>query len=156
MTDVSMQKSVRDFCFSFLLSIIIFGSPSLAAAETIAIIGTGDVARALGPEFASLGHTVVYGSRDPSRPKVAELVAAPGDGTPATTPADAVVSAEIVVLAVPGMAVTDVTLGLGDLRGKVIIDPTNPLGRDDDGFFAHQVETSNAEIIDTSVIGNTG
>jgi len=37
---------------------------SLALADTITIIGTGDVAKALGPEFAAQGHTIVYGSRE--------------------------------------------------------------------------------------------
>ena len=36
-----------------------------ATAETIAIIGTGNVASALGPGFAAHGHTIVYGSRKP-------------------------------------------------------------------------------------------
>jgi len=34
-----------------------------AFADTIAVIGTGNVAGALGPEFAAQGHTIVYGSR---------------------------------------------------------------------------------------------
>ncbi len=147
MTGFFKQKSVRVVFYSFLVSIVAFAGASIASAETIAIIGTGNVAKALGPEFASLGHTVVYGSRDPSRPKVAELVASTGEGASATTPSDAAGSAGIVVLAVPGMAVTSVTLGLGNLSGKIIIDPTNPLGRGADGLFEHQVETSNAEII---------
>ena len=42
--------------------------------------------------------------------------------------------------------VEDITLGLGNLAGKIIIDPTNPLGRGDAGF-THMVDTSNAEII---------
>jgi lactate dehydrogenase-like 2-hydroxyacid dehydrogenase len=33
-------------------------------ADTIAIIGTGNVGNALGVRFAELGHRVVYGSRD--------------------------------------------------------------------------------------------
>ena len=35
------------------------------SADTVAIIGTGKVASALGPEFAAQGHTIVYGSRTP-------------------------------------------------------------------------------------------
>jgi len=42
-------------------------APMPLYADTIAVIGTGDVAGALGPEFAGQGHTIVYGSRDPSR-----------------------------------------------------------------------------------------
>ena len=36
---------------------------STAFAAKIAVIGTGNVGSALGPEFAALGHTIVYGSR---------------------------------------------------------------------------------------------
>jgi len=49
-----------------------------ASAETIAIIGTGDVAGALGPAFAEQGHRIVYGSRNPHRESVRELVARSG------------------------------------------------------------------------------
>lgn len=115
-------------------------------ADTIAIIGTGEVARALGPEFAQQGHTVVYGSREPDRAAVRALVEDTGGRASATTPAESVTAADIVVLAVPGLLVRDITAGLGDLKGKIIIDPTNPLERKD-GQLVHGVDTSNAEII---------
>ena len=54
--------------------------------------------------------------------------------------------ADIVVLAVPGLLVEEITLGLGDLSGKIIIDPTNPLKRNLQRL-EHAVDTSNAEII---------
>ena len=115
-------------------------------ADTIAVIGTGDVARALGPEFAAQGHTIVYGSRNPDSDKAHDLVAETGPEASVTTPAESVVGADIVVLAVPGMLVGEITESLGDLSGKIIIDPTNPLQRD--GLrLTHGVETSNAEII---------
>jgi len=115
-------------------------------AETIAIIGTGDVAAALGPEFAALGHTVVYGSRKPDRGSVRKLVEKTGDNASATTQAEAAAAADIVVLAVPGLLVEEITKSLGDLSGKIIIDPTNPLKRDM-LTFRHAVDTSNSEII---------
>ena len=117
-----------------------------ASADTIAIIGTGDVGKALGTEFAQQGHTIVYGSREPERRKVSDLVEETGAGASATTPAEAVVDADIVVLAVPGLLVEEITLSLGDLSGKIIIDPTNPLERKLNRL-EHAVDTSNAEII---------
>jgi len=135
-----------------LLAASLFWVP-LASAETIAVVGTGDVARALGPEFAALGHKVIYGSRNPSQQKVIDLVTTTGHGATATTPAEAAGAASIIVLAVPGMVVQTVTEGLGDLSGKIIIDPTNPLGRDDNGFFIHRVSSSNAEIIQAAAPG---
>ncbi len=117
-----------------------------AIADSIAIIGTGNVARALGPEFAAQGHTIVYGSRNPDRESVRQLVAQTAGGASAALPAASVRNADIVVLAVPGMLVADITRRLGDLSGKIIIDPTNPLQRGPQGF-AHGVQTSNAELI---------
>ena len=119
---------------------------SVAVADTIAVIGTGDVAHALGIEFAAQGHTIVYGSRKPDRGSVQDLVAQTGHGATATTQAEAVIGADIVVLAVPGLLVEEITLSLGDLSGKIIIDPTNPLERSL-LTLKHAVDTSNAEII---------
>ncbi|MDH3611905.1 MAG: NAD(P)-binding domain-containing protein [Gammaproteobacteria bacterium] len=117
-----------------------------AQAETIAVIGTGSVGGALGPEFAAQGHTIVYGSRDPSRSDVAELVTRTVGGASATTQAEAVKDADIVVLAVPGLLVEEITKSLGDLSGKIIIDPTNPLKRSETGL-EFGVDTSNGQII---------
>ena len=138
---------VKETAIAILLLIVTVTVPALASGETIAVVGTGQVAGALGPEFAELGHTIVYGSRNPSRDDVTALVERTGHGASATTPADAASGADIIVLAVPGGAIEVVTKSLGDLSGKIIIDPTNPLRRNEDGFFEMSVETSNAELI---------
>ena len=119
-----------------------------AAAETIAVIGTGNVGGALGPEFAALGHTIVYGSREPGRDDVVALVERTGNGASATTPNEAVAGADMVVLAVPGAAAEEIALSLGDLSGKIILDPTNRVGRGGD-YPMHDVEGkgSNAALI---------
>jgi predicted dinucleotide-binding enzyme len=126
-----------------------------AVADTIAIIGTGNVAGALGPEFARQGHTIVYGSRDPSRPEVAELVSRTGPDASAAGQQEAVEGADIVVLAVPGTVAEQVTRGLGDLSGKIIIDPTNRVGRSDDGWLNYGIEGegSNAELVQQAAPG---
>jgi len=129
-----------------LLTMVSLAIANPAIAETIAVIGTANVAKALGTEFAAQGHTIIYGSRDPSRDSVADLVEQTGNGASATTQQEAVVGADIVVLAVPGVLVEEITKGLGDLSGKIIIDPTNPL-TGPMGALAHGVDTSNGEII---------
>ncbi|HWB80060.1 MAG TPA: NAD(P)-binding domain-containing protein [Nannocystaceae bacterium] len=43
------------------------------------------------------------------------------------TPADAARAADAIVLALPANVVVDVARGLGDLRGKIVIDANNPL-----------------------------
>ncbi len=132
---------------SVIITTLLLLCASVAHSETIAIIGTGSVAKALGPEFAGLGHTIVYGSREPRSEKAKSLVAATGNDSSAALPADAVVDAGIVVVAVPGLLVEEIVRGLGDLSGKIVIDPTNPLVGDWETELSLGVATSNAQII---------
>jgi len=117
----------------------------VANADRIAIIGTGDVGAALGPEFAALGHEIIYGSRDPERDSVQALVNKTGNNASAAMPTESVVNADIVVLAVPGRLAESITADLGDLSGKIIIDPTNNYIRD--GVPRLATDTSNGEAI---------
>jgi predicted dinucleotide-binding enzyme len=127
---------------------------SAALSDTIAVIGTGNVGAALGPEFAAQGHTIVYGSREPMRADVQELVGRTTGNASAKTPQEAVAGADIVVLAVPGTSAVEVTQGLGDLAGKIIIDPTNVVSREG-GRMSHGIEGkgSNAALIQAAAPG---
>ena len=138
--------------FAALMLLALLGSQ--ASAETIAMIGTGNVGAALGPEFAALGHTIVYGSREPARDDVVALVERTGNGARATTSREAVARADIVVLAVPGAAAEGIARGLGDLSGKIILDPTNRVGRGGD-YLTHDVpgKGSNAGLIQAAQPG---
>ncbi len=139
--------------YAVLLSVTgLLGSTPIYA-DTIAVIGTGDVAGALGPEFAAQGHTIVYGSRNPSRDDVRALVTRTGNAASATTPAESVAGADIVVMAVPGTVVEAVTRSLGDLSGKIIIDPTNAIDRSNNGYLELVYDTSAAEIIQGAAPG---
>ncbi len=139
------RKRITRFGFLAVVAMLL-GSPEVYA-DTIAVIGTGDVAGALGPEFAAQGHTIVYGSRNPARDEVRVLVERTGGGASATTPAESVTGADIVVMAVPGAVVEAVTGSLGDLSGKIIIDPTNAIDRHADGYLTLSYDTSSAEVI---------
>ena len=116
-----------------------------AQAETIAMIGTGNVGSALGQRFAELGHRIVYGSREPERDDVRALVARTGAGASAATPSVAARGADIVVLALPWEVVEAVTRDLGSLAGVVVIDPTNPRTTAADGLRDYAFAGSNAE-----------
>ena len=129
----------------FLVLSLFISAPLLA--DTIAIIGTGNVGMALGTEFAQQGHTIVYGSRSPLGLKALDLAKKTGGNASTAVPAEAVASADIIVLAVPGMVVENVVQGLGDLSGKLIIDATNPLVMDEPMHFTFGVESSNGEIV---------
>ena len=122
-----------------------FVVPAIVSAETIAVIGTGSVGSALGPRFAATGHTVVYGSRTPEREDVQALVAATSGDASATMPPQAAQAADIVLLAVPWSVAEDVLVSLGDLSGKIIIDPINPRAVDEQGWRDYPSHISNAE-----------
>jgi hypothetical protein len=126
---------------------------TVAHADTIALIGTGRVAGALGPRFAEQGHLIIYGSRDPARAEVQALVSETGGRASAMGQAEAAAQADIVVIAVPGAVAVDVVRGLGDLTGKIILDPTNITTNAEDGFRVHAVETSNAQLIQAAAPG---
>ena len=70
-----------------------------------------------------------------------------GAGASARTPAEAAANADIVVIAVPWDAVEAVVRSLGNLSGKIVLDPTNPRIVGDDGLRDWAVDSSNAEII---------
>jgi len=110
---------------SLLLAALILVAGT-AHAETVAVIGTGNVGMALGTEFGGLGHTVVYGSRTPEAEKTQELIGKTRNAS-AALPADAAAQADVVILATPGMVTEAIVKTLGDLSGKIIIDVTNPL-----------------------------
>lgn len=131
---------------NWFLSCTLLLACGVATADVIAVIGTGKVGSALGTEFAALGHTIVYGSRNPAAESVRALVETTGHGATAKSQAQAVEGADIVILAVPGMLAAEILQNLGDLAGKIIIDPTNPVKFTTDGIRLG-VDTSNGEII---------
>ncbi len=96
----------------------------------ITIIGTGNVAHALGARWATHGHTITVAGR--SMGTAQALAAKIAHGAVASPLAiEAVDGVEVVLLAVPWAAIDDVLLQLnaqdGALSGLTIIDPTNPV-----------------------------
>jgi len=87
--------------------------------RVIAIVGGGSVARALGESASQAGYTVQFGVRDP-----ASKTGLPG---PALSLDESTTNASIVLLAVPASAALAALTAAGDLRGKIVIDCTNPL-----------------------------
>ena len=136
-----------------LTATLVSAAGPAALAETIAVIGTGNVGMALGTEFAAQGNTIVYGSRSPDSEKTLALVEKTGTGASAALPGEAAAGADIVVLAVPGMVVEAVVRGLGELEGKIVIDATNPLVMTEDRQFEYGVATSNGEIVQAALPG---
>lgn len=93
--------------------------------EAIAILGTGNLGKALGKSWAKLGHPIIYGSRTPEDARVQTVVKDTGAQASVLRPAEAASKASCVVVALPWSAVADLVSTLGDLDGKVVIDPMN-------------------------------
>ncbi len=109
----------------------------------IAVIGAGNVGSTLGLAWAKRGHDVVFGVRDPRTAKVRGSPAA----RVATNP-EAAQAADAVVLATPWDATEAAVRSCGDLRGKIVVDCTNPLKPDVSGLALGHT-TSGAEQIAT-------
>jgi 8-hydroxy-5-deazaflavin:NADPH oxidoreductase len=107
----------------------------------IAIIGAGQVGRALGHGWRQTGHDVSFGVKDTSDPRYAEL--APHVGTNKEVAG----RSEVIVLATPWSAARAAIAEAGDLHGKVLLDCTNPLafGGTEGLHLALGFETSGAE-----------
>ena len=96
-------------------------------AMKIAIIGAGNVGRALGRSWAKAGQAVTYAVREPLAEKIQDLLAATGHGARASLAAPAVETADVVVLSTPWDAVPSALKSAGNLAGKILVDCTNPL-----------------------------
>lgn len=95
----------------------------------VGILGSGDVGRALGTGFVTLGHEVKIGSRNAGHPKaVAWAKGTNGKGS-ASTFAEAAAFGDVVMLATLGVATPEAIrlAGTSHFDGKVVIDATNPL-----------------------------
>ena len=139
-----------NYFFSIVLFLAIVTSPltvNAAEQQTVAIIGTGDMADSLGPKFAQLGYRVVYGSRTPDSEKALDLLELTGSGSAVYNQQEAASQGDFVLTAVPWPAMEKVAKSLGDLSGKVIIDISMPFSQAQDGYPQKLVATSSAEII---------
>jgi predicted dinucleotide-binding enzyme len=101
----------------------------------IAIIGAGNVGGALGLAWAQkAGHEIFFGVRDPKAEKTQTLLRAIAGKARAGTAAEAAASSDTIVLATPWPATEAAIRSMGSLKGKVILDSTNPLTRGPDGI----------------------
>jgi 8-hydroxy-5-deazaflavin:NADPH oxidoreductase len=92
----------------------------------IGILGSGDVAKALGGGFLKHGHKVMLGTRSPA--KLADWKAKNPTAQVAGF-ADAAGFGDLVVLAVKGAVAVDALRAAGEanLAGKPVMDATNPI-----------------------------
>jgi 8-hydroxy-5-deazaflavin:NADPH oxidoreductase len=121
--------------------------------SSISIIGTGNMARAIGALAVAGGNTVEILGRDQS--KAADLAKALG-GSATTGEWDAVPAGDIVIVAVLYASVVPVVAQYGDaLAGKVIVDISNPFNSVADGL-AHGEGTSIAQEVAKAAPASAG
>jgi len=115
----------------------------------VTVIGAGNMGAAFVKQLSRAGHQVTVTARNLDK---AQAVAQANPGAVAVAPAAAAATADAIVLATGyGDAVTALH-SLGDLRGKVVIDITNPLTADYMGLtLGHS--TSAAEEIAKAIPG---
>ncbi len=99
------------------------------AHTRVGVLGSGEVGRCLAAGFASRGHEVMIGSRDPAKPELREWLSGEGVGIERGTFAETAQYGDLLVLAVLGDAAEAAIADAGapNFSGKVVIDTMNPL-----------------------------
>lgn len=92
----------------------------------IAVIGTGNVGRAIARGLKGRRHSVVLGSRSITEPGLQAFAEECEAGL--ASPQQAAATADLVILALPWTAAESTVKALGQLAGKIVIDCMNPLG----------------------------
>src|SRR5690242_11052676 len=99
----------------------------MALSLNVAVIGAGNIGGTLGRAFARGGHKVTFGVRDPAAAGAATAVA--DSGADVAPVAQALVGAEVVVLALPGNVVDPfLRENAAALESLLIVDATNRIG----------------------------
>jgi hypothetical protein len=94
----------------------------------IAFVGYGQVGAPLADHLQRIGHEVTLAARDPTSDSVRKALAR-NASLRVAAPKDAVRDAEVVFLATPFQAnEAAVTAIANELRGKILVDCTNPVG----------------------------
>src|SRR4051812_7879880 len=119
---------------AFLFALAATAVPAFAQAKPmkIGVIGSGRIGTTIGGLWAKAGHEVMFSDRDPEQAKRAAEAAGAGGKT--GTVEQAVAFGEAVLIAVPYKALPELQQQVGaQLKGKVVVDPNNPVpGRDGD------------------------
>ena len=126
------------------------GTALAADKPKIGIIGSGKVGSALGRAWVGAGYEVLFSSRNLDNDK--KLAADIGAHAHAGTPQEAAAFAEVILVAVPYGALPDLGKSLGGtLKGKVVIDASNPFPQRD-GEIGNTARERGAGIVSAELL----
>jgi 8-hydroxy-5-deazaflavin:NADPH oxidoreductase len=94
----------------------------------VAIIGSGNIGSVLAKSLAKHNHTLVFGVRNTSDANAESLIKQFQNISVASI-VDAAEQSDVIIMAVPFTAVPDAAKALGNVKGKTIIETTNPFGK---------------------------
>lgn len=121
-----------------------------APKPKLGLIGSGNVGSNLGRTWANAGYEVMFSSTDIAADR--KLAAQVGKGARAGTPAEAAAFGEVLVFAVPYGAQPELGRTLGaSLRGKVVIDASNPFPQRD-GAIAEEANEKGAGMVSARLL----
>jgi len=105
---------------------------------TTAIIGVGNIGKSVARHLVDGGERVVLAARDESN--ATALANELGELASATSVEKAITEADVVVFAVWFDTLKDLIVQHADrLKGKVVVDPSNPIAQDTDGGFVRML-----------------
>jgi predicted dinucleotide-binding enzyme len=122
-----------------------FATPGATPKPRLGLIGSGNVGSNLGRAWANAGYEVMFSSREIDTDR--KLAAQVGKGARAGTPQEAAAFGDVLVFAVPYGALPELGRTLGTvLRGKVVIDASNPFPARD-GAIADEAREKGAGVV---------
>jgi len=95
----------------------------------IGIFGAGDVGGTLGKRWRQKGHEIMFGIRNLQSRNIQKLIQM-DENFKVGDIREAAAFGDVIVFAIPWTAVEETILSAGNLSGKILIDPTNPLTPD--------------------------
>ena len=140
----------RTFLMALTAAVIVPAARAQAKPMKIGIIGSGRIGSTFGGLWAKAGHEVMFSDRDAEQAKkAAESV---GAKARAGTVDQAVAFGDAVLIAVPYGALPAIAQQVGEkLKGKVVIDPNNPVPARD-GELGAQAKEKGAAVSTAAIL----
>src|SRR5579859_174451 len=139
----------RAFLFAMTAAAVV---PAFAQAKPmkIGVIGSGKIGSTLGGLWVKAGHEVMFSDRDAETAK--RVAGELGSRARAGTVPEAVAFGDVVLIAVPYGALPAVQKEVGEkLKGKIVIDPNNPVPARD-GELGAQAKEKGAAVSTAAIL----